>query len=155
MIPFNPLSSSRTRLGLCKLPSLSPFITSLRLGGLYVPHVSWFHAAYSGSFQTLESRQHLPLICSMERRSLVAIGARRLFLKLYLRVKDTRFTPIMCLLGMTWEKLMQGGIRTLPAQGRRTWQPTPVFLSGESHGQRSLAGYSPLDNKELDTTEVT
>ena len=26
---------------------------------------------------------------------------------------------------------------------RRTWQPTPVFLPEESHGQRSLAGYSP------------
>ena len=26
---------------------------------------------------------------------------------------------------------------------KRKWQPTPVFLSGESHGQRSLAGYSP------------
>ena len=26
---------------------------------------------------------------------------------------------------------------------RRVWQPTPVFLPGESHGQRSLAGYSP------------
>ena len=26
---------------------------------------------------------------------------------------------------------------------RRTWQPTPVFLPGESHGQRSLGGYSP------------
>jgi len=25
---------------------------------------------------------------------------------------------------------------------RRAWQPTPVFLPGESHGQRSLAGYS-------------
>ena len=36
---------------------------------------------------------------------------------------------------------------------RRTWQPTPVFLPGESHGQRSLAGYSPSGHKELDTTE--
>ena len=26
---------------------------------------------------------------------------------------------------------------------RRAWQPTPVFLSGESHGQRSLVGYGP------------
>jgi len=26
---------------------------------------------------------------------------------------------------------------------RRAWQPTPVFLPGDSHGQRSLAGYSP------------
>ena len=38
---------------------------------------------------------------------------------------------------------------------RRAWQPTPVFLPGESHGQRSLAGYSSWDCKESDTTEVT
>ena len=31
--------------------------------------------------------------------------------------------------------------------------PTPVFLPGESHGQRSLAGYSPRGRKESDTTE--
>ena len=35
----------------------------------------------------------------------------------------------------------------------REWQPTPVFFPGESHGQRSLAGYSPWDSKESDTTE--
>ena len=35
---------------------------------------------------------------------------------------------------------------------RRKWQPTPVFLSGKSHGQRSLAGYSPWVT-ESDTTE--
>ena len=38
---------------------------------------------------------------------------------------------------------------------RRVWQPTPVFLPGESHGQSSLAGYSPWGRKELDTTEHT
>ena len=38
---------------------------------------------------------------------------------------------------------------------RREWQPTPVFLPGESHGQKSLAGYSPWGRKELDTTEET
>ena len=38
---------------------------------------------------------------------------------------------------------------------RRAWQPTPVFLPGESHGQRSLAGYSPQGCKESDTTEAT
>ena len=37
---------------------------------------------------------------------------------------------------------------------RRAWQPTPVFLSGESHGQRSLAGYGSQGCKESDTTEV-
>ena len=36
---------------------------------------------------------------------------------------------------------------------RRKWQPTPVFSPRESHGQRSLVGYSPWDCKELDTTE--
>ena len=36
---------------------------------------------------------------------------------------------------------------------RRKWQPTLVFLPGEFHGQRSLAGYSPWGCKELDTTE--
>ena len=36
---------------------------------------------------------------------------------------------------------------------RRERQPTPVFLPGESHGQRSLARHSPWGRKELDTTE--
>ena len=36
---------------------------------------------------------------------------------------------------------------------RRKWQPTPVFLAGEFHEQRSLVGYSPWGHKELDMTE--
>ena len=35
----------------------------------------------------------------------------------------------------------------------RKWQPTPVFLPGKFHGQRSLAGYSPWGHRESDTTE--
>ena len=35
---------------------------------------------------------------------------------------------------------------------RRKWQPTPVFLPGKSHAQRNLAGCSPWDGTELDTT---
>ena len=42
-------------------------------------------------------------------------------------------------------------VRKMP--WKRTWQPTAVFLPGESHGQRSLVGYSPRGHKELDTTE--
>ena len=42
-------------------------------------------------------------------------------------------------------------VRKIP--WRREWQPTPIFLPGESHGQRSLAGYSPWGHRELDTTE--
>ena len=35
----------------------------------------------------------------------------------------------------------------------RKWQPTPVFLPGELHGQRSLVDYSPWGHKKSDTTE--
>ena len=44
-------------------------------------------------------------------------------------------------------------VRKIP--WRKAWQPTPVFLPGESNGQRSLAGYSPWGRKELDMTEAT
>ena len=36
---------------------------------------------------------------------------------------------------------------------RRKWQPTPIFLPGEFHGERSLVGSSPWDHKESDTAE--
>ena len=77
-------------------------------------------------------------------------------------------------LEITWQKTIQGfpggpsgeestcqcrrhnrcefdlSVRKIP--WRREWQPTPVFLPGESHGQRSLAGYTPCGPKELDMT---
>ena len=51
-------------------------------------------------------------------------------------VQETRFDP--------W-------VRKIP--WRRKWQLTPSFLPGESHGQRSLVGYSPWGHKESDMTE--
>ena len=50
-----------------------------------------------------------------------------------------------------------GGIREaalIPGSGRYPGGPTPVFLTRESLGERSLAGYSPWGHIELDTTEV-
>ena len=48
---------------------------------------------------------------------------------------------------------------SIPGSGRFPWRrarpPTPVFLPGESPGQRSLEGYSPRSPKESDTAEVT
>ena len=53
-------------------------------------------------------------------------------------------------------------VKNLPAMGktwvvkipwRREGLPTPVFLLGEFHGQRSLAGYSPRGHKELGMTK--
>ena len=42
-------------------------------------------------------------------------------------------------------------VRKIP--WRRKWKLTPAVLPGESHGQRSLVGYSPRGHNELDTTE--
>ena len=41
----------------------------------------------------------------------------------------------------------------LPTNWRKQWQSIPVLLPGESHRQRSLAGYGPWHHKESDTTE--
>ena len=50
-----------------------------------------------------------------------------------------------------------GDMASIPGSGRSPWRsewkPTPVFLPGGSHGQRSLAGYSPCGHEQLDTTE--
>ena len=48
------------------------------------------------------------------------------------------YREISCKLGKGW---------------RRQWQPSPVFLPGESHGQRSLGGYSAWGRRESDMTE--
>ena len=50
-----------------------------------------------------------------------------------------------------WETRVQSLVRKIP--WRREWLSSPVFLPGESHGQRSLVGYSPRGHKELDMTE--
>ena len=50
-----------------------------------------------------------------------------------------------------WETWVQSLVRRIP--WRSEWLPTLVFLPGESHGQRSLVGYSPWGCKESDTTE--
>ena len=50
-----------------------------------------------------------------------------------------------------WRPGFKPWVRKIP--WRREWLPTPVFLPRETHGQRSLTGYSPCGHKELDTTE--
>ena len=65
-----------------------------------------------------------------------------------------------------WASLVAQTIKNLPAKQetqvdpwvwkipwRREWQPTPIFLPGEFHGQRSLEGYSPWGHRKSDMTE--
>ena len=46
-----------------------------------------------------------------------------------------------------------GDVGLIPSLGkipwRTKWQPAPIFLPGQSHGQRSLAGYSPWGHRSL------
>ena len=51
--------------------------------------------------------------------------------------------PEMKLPSLSWEDPLE-----------QEMQPSPVFLPGEFHGERSLVGYSPWDLKESDTTEL-
>ena len=51
--------------------------------------------------------------------------------------KKTTYLPVQ----ETWETWMKPWVEKIP--WRRAWQPTPLFLPGESYGQRSLAGCSP------------
>ena len=53
---------------------------------------------------------------------------------------------------MRIRSLGQGEGHAIPQ--KRAWQPTPVFLPGESFGQGRLLGYSPWGHKESDSTEV-
>ena len=46
-----------------------------------------------------------------------------------------------------------GDLDSIPGSWKRAWQLTPIFLPGESRGQRRLVGYSPWGHKESDTTE--
>ena len=52
---------------------------------------------------------------------------------------------------MVRNPLVQSLVRKVPWRGKR--QPTPALLPGESHEERSLAGYSPWGCKELEKTE--
>ena len=85
---------------------------------------------------------------------------------------DTYYTFLKYLLSLNMERafLVAQMVKNPPAQYRRRkrlrfspwvgkiswrtdWLPTPVYLPGKFHGQRSLADYSPQGRKESDTTE--
>ena len=57
-----------------------------------------------------------------------------------------------------WLTLLEQALKrhlNLFSVGWRKWQPTPVFLPGKSHGQRSLAGYHPRDCRRVGHDLVT
>ena len=74
----------------------------------------------------------------------------------------------MCPHNLTWAFLVAQMVKNPPAMQEtwvpsldeedsleEEWLPSPVSLPGESHGQQSLAGYSPWGHTDLDMTEAT
>ena len=61
--------------------------------------------------------------------------------------------------GSAVKNLPAGDLSSVPGLGRslggRAWQPTSVFVSGQSHGLRSLMGYSPNGHKEAGMAKAT
>ena len=50
-----------------------------------------------------------------------------------------------------WKRRFNPWVGKIPWKGK--WQPTPVFLPGQFHGQKSLAGYSSWGHRDVDTTQ--
>ena len=72
-------------------------------------------------------------------------------------ITATRILSVLCLSLPSGFSLHSNEKKTLPRpivpHRRRQWHPTPVLLSGKSHGWRSMVGCSPWGRKESDTTE--
>ena len=76
------------------------------------------------------------------------IEARRLPSEPPGKLKLLNIYSSSCLVdGLSWEPQTPAPSAITSEPWRRKWQPTPVFLPGESHGQRSLVGYSSWDRK--------
>ena len=119
-----------------------------------------------------------PMDCSLPGSSVHGILQARIFKwaampyfsgSCQLSIKPTSFTTPELAGGFfttSWASLVAQRLKCLPTM-QETWvqslgqedplekemEPIPVFLPGESHGRRSLVGYSPRGRKESDTTE--
>ena len=85
---------------------------------------------------TESGTQEMPWKPLLNRRALSGFSGGSAVEKLPANARRPRFHP--CVQKIPW---------------RRKWQPTPIFLPGKSHGQRSLAGCSPWGCKELDMND--
>ena len=87
----------------------------------------------------------MSLLFNMLSRLVITFPPRSKHLSVFLVMQMIKRLPTM------WETWVQSLVGKISQ--RRKWQPTPVFLPGKFHGQRSLVGYSPWGHKESDTTE--
>ena len=100
-----------------------------------------------------------PRVCSDALRLCSLVPFSFFFLLISIKYGCFGVTPWLsgkestCNVGDTGDSASITGSGRFP--WRRAWQPTPVFLPGEAHGQRSLVGYRLWCRKESDMTEAT
>ena len=98
----------------------------------------------SGNILAMQSQQLLPTLLSFVSSHNLDIPPRAEAIWYLLELEISLPTPTQL-----WVLQL---CSTGSSGPRRKWQPTPVFLPGKSHGQRSLIGYSPWGRKESDMT---
>ena len=125
--PNSPTSTKLMESTLILNPSLLFAILSLGLFS-HITHIPFFSAFLSSCWRTLAWK----IPWTEEPGRLQSMGSRR--------VGHDWATSLSLFTFMHW---------------RRKWQPTPVFLLGESQGQGSLVGCRLWGRTESDTTEVT
>ena len=116
------------------------------------PSSWWCHSTISSSVVPISScPQSSPASGSFQMSQLFTSGGQSIGVSAaasVLPMNNQAWFP----LGWTgWISLQYKGLSRVFS--RRKWQPTPVFLPGKVHGQRSLAGCSPWGYQEPDTTE--
>ena len=90
----------------------------------------------------------------------ILIGVKEYFIMIFMCVSlmtDTEhlFTCLLAIYICLCTNVSSDPLPIFELSVMREWQPTPVFLPGESLRHRSLAGYSPWGHKDLDMTEAT
>ena len=102
-----------------------------------------FHGANFHWFSSSKILEEIYCNHSLVLKTKTLIAAEEMLCHLYSRWRRGKESACQC------RRCKRGGfdpcIRKIP--WRRVWQPTPVFLPGKFHGQKSLAGYSPGSQK--------
>jgi len=164
------MSAVRGAFGCCHGEELGPLCWPMQAAGIAVFSAShWFaeHTSYMKWFhQDSESCSELDEQQITKQWLWPFFGASLDLVQVWIWCKfgPKRFGPSWGFLGDASDKDLacqykrkrkrcrfDPGVWKIP--WRRKWQPTPIFLPGESHGQRSLAVYSPWGRKELGITE--
>ena len=118
----------------------------------------WDHGRTETVFSCLWISERSPII-SLDKSPFTQVNLSRLFFLITKEAWKQCVIELLLVLAIKNPPASAEDIRdtgVIPGSGRSLeWQPTPVFLTAESHGQRNLVSHSSWGRKELYTTEAT